>query len=79
MSNATLVIKDNEGFCNDIWQYENYFTEEQWKEILEGFADIVLEAKQVLEEMETPDFLDDKLYQLGDVANMLLSLEVKGE
>lgn len=76
-ANATLVIHNERAFVDDIWQYENEFTVEEWREVIEGFASIVSEAREVLEEMETENFMDDKLYQLGDVANFFNSIAIK--
>jgi len=83
MANATLTITNNAKFSDDIWQYDAEFTTEQWKETIDGFVDIISEAKELLEEiqeeecMEDYDFGDDKLYQLGDIINMLSSIDVK--
>ena len=75
MKNATLIINNGEEFSDDIWQYKAKFTEYQWKEAFEEFARIVQDAYDYLIEDEM--YPDDKLYQVGDVANMLRSIEVK--
>ena len=75
--NATLIINNEKEFCNDIWQYKNNFTIEQWKEILCIFSEIVSETKECLEYLNLDDFGDDKLYQLGDIINFFNSIDIK--
>ncbi len=83
MANANLVITNNVGFSEDIWQYDAEFTTEQWKGTIKEFVEIIAEAKEILEDaqeekfMENYDFGDDKLYQLGDIINMLSSINVR--
>ena len=83
IKNTAQTITNNAKFSDDIWQYDAEFTTEQWKETIDGFVDIISEAKELLEEiqeeecMEDYDFGDDKLYQLGDIINMLSSIDVK--
>ena len=75
MGNATLVINNSKEFCDDIWQYKNDFSEEQWKAAFKEFASIIQDAYDYLNKDD--EYPDDKLYQVGDVANMLSSIEVK--
>ena len=79
MESAILVINDEKKFCYDIWQYKNTFTEEEWKSTIRNFADIIQDAyKYLSEEREKGDvYPDDKLYQVGDVANMLYSIGLR--
>lgn len=82
--NATLVVTNSEQFCNDIWQYENEdFKIKEWKASIKGFAEVVQAAYDFLdqelydEDGNEMEFGDDVLYQLGDVANMLRSIDIK--
>jgi len=82
--NATLVVTNSTQFCNDIWQYENEdFKIKEWKASIKGFAEVVQAAYDFLdqelydEDGNEMEFDDDVLYQLGDVANMLRSIDVK--
>ena len=34
-----LIINNSEKFANNIWQYNADFTETQWKESIDNFAD----------------------------------------
>ena len=80
MANATLIIDDSKGFVIDIWQYQNEFTQEQWESVIDNFIDIVSDAKDLLErlaeEEKQSEFLDDRLYQLGDVVNFFCSIGI---
>ena len=76
--NATLIITNGERFSEDIWQDADSFTEEQWKEAFEDFARVIQDAYDYLDEEHHEDMYPaDRLYQLGDVANMLRSIEVQ--
>ena len=79
--NAKLVIKNNNGFSNDIWQTDSCFTTDEWKEAIENFSDVVHHAREVLGEVELEDFAQDEVYVLGDVANFFdsIDVELKGE
>ena len=83
MKNATLVINDETEFCEDIWQYRNSFTEEQWNELIKGFANTLNNAYRFINQElydENGDevyFPDDELYVVGDIINMLLAIDVK--
>ena len=74
-ANATLVVNNAKKFSDDIWQYDADFTEEQWKEAIENFADNLQDIYNWLTCNEDFD-MDDKLYILGDVINMLNSIDV---
>ena len=83
MSNATLVVNNNKGFVEDIWQCESEFTRNQWKEVIDGFADILSRIYDILEDediaeraFEQYDFTDSELYELGDTINMLKNIDV---
>lgn len=73
--NGTLIINNAEEFCNNIWQYKNVFTEEQWKEIINSFASNLQDIYNWLTCNEEFD-MEDKLYVLGDTINMLNSIDV---
>lgn len=81
--NATLVISNEEDFCNDIWQYRNNFTEEQWSETIKGFAGTLNNAYRFInQELYNKNgdevcFPDDELYVIGDIINMLLAIDIK--
>ena len=73
--NAILSIRNNKEFMNDIWQMKGSgFTQEQWEITIKSFSD-TLKALY--------DFVDDglppgiDLYILGDVINMLDSIDVE--
>lgn len=76
MKNGTLVVNNSEKLSNDIWQCNNDFTEEQWKEAINSFADNLQDIYNWLNDNEDFD-MDDKLYILGDVINMLGSIDVE--
>lgn len=91
MANATLVINDSEKFMDDIWQYEGDFSKSDWKGSIEEWSKILNELYEIIstedfyyfitklskEIPEIEDFGDDKLYQLGDLINMLNSIDVE--
>lgn len=91
MANATLVINDSEKFMDDIWQYEGDFNKSDWEGSIEEWSEILSELYEIIgtedfcnfitklskEIPEIEDFGDDKLYQLGDLINMLNSIDVK--
>ena len=85
MKNATLVIRNSEKFADDIWQCEEDFSRSQWKEALSTFVDALNEAYEFLDqELYDEDgtetvFGADKLYIIGDVINMLSSINVSVE
>lgn len=82
MKNAELTINNGAKFSDDIWQYEAEFTEKQWRETIEEFADVLQDAYDFLDqELYDEDgndvtYPDDMLYQIGDVINMLRSIDV---
>lgn len=76
MKNATLIVNNSEKFSDDIWQYKSDFTETQWKESIDNFADNLQDIYNWLTCNEEFD-MDDKLYILGDVINMLNSIDVR--
>lgn len=76
MKNATLIVNNSEKLSNDIWQCNNDFTEKQWKDAINSFADNLQDIYNWLNENEDFD-MDNKLYILGDVINMLNSIDVK--
>lgn len=76
--NGTLIINDSEKFSNDIWQSEDNFTEEEWKEAIDSFASNLQDIYDWICENEDCGFdMPDRLYVLGDVINMLNSIDVK--
>ena len=78
MSGATLVINDHEKFCENIWQYKVKWTEEKWKEVIENFAENLQDAYHYLDQDRGDDtFPDNQLYIVGDIINMLCSIDVK--
>jgi len=76
MKNGTLIINDSEKLSNDIWQCDYDFTEDQWQDAVENFAENLQDIYDWLTCNEDFD-MDDKLYILGDVINMLNSIDVK--
>ena len=76
MKNATLIINNSEKFADDIWQYDADFTEKQWKEAIDSFASNLQDIYDWICNNEEFN-MDDKLYILGDVINMLSSIDVK--
>ena len=80
MKSATLVIYDGKRFAKDIWQADGDFTKEQWKQTIRGFADVLEDVYDYLDQDRGDDtYPDDKLYIVGDIMNMLLSIDVKKE
>lgn len=79
--NATLVINDGNGFESDIWQDNSHFNQEDWKSAIEGMNDVLKEIyKETDHNPEKPVWEvipDDKLYILGDVINMLSSIDIE--
>lgn len=74
--NGTLIVNDSEKFSNDIWQNEDNFTEEEWKEAIDSFASNLQDIYDWIDENDDFD-MPDRLYVLGDVINMLNSIDVK--
>ena len=78
MKNAYLVIQHGEQFANDIWQDDDDFSENDWKEAVTCFADTLqsiydwLNEEEAIEEVDLP--FDP--YVLGDTINMLRSIGV---
>lgn len=90
MANATLVINDSENFCEDIWQYENDFKTKEWNEVKEEWIRILKLLYKIVGSESFDCFMemfskakpslyfgDTELYQLGDLINMLNSIDVK--
>jgi len=78
MKNGTLIVHNSEKFSDDIWQSKNDFTEEEWKEAIDSFASNLQDIYNWLTCNEEFN-MDDKLYILGDVINMLNSIDVKAK
>ena len=82
MKNAELTINNGAKFSDDIWQYEAEFTEKQWRETIEEFANVLQDAYGFLDQELYDEngndvtYPDDMLYQIGDVINMLRSIDV---
>lgn len=75
---GTLIINNSEKFSNDIWQTDDDFTEKEWKEAINSFVDNLQDIYNWLCDNDDCGFdMIDKLYILGDVINMLNSIEVK--
>lgn len=79
MKNATLIINNPEGFADDIWQYKNDWVESTWQIAIECLADNAQEIYDFLCETEEFGAGCTELYMLGDLINMLRSIEVKKE
>ena len=75
--NATLVIRDTNKFEDDIWQTDiDDFSAGDWKNAISNLAD---NAESIYNWIDTldeypPDF---DPYILGDVINLLRSIDVK--
>lgn len=76
--NATLVIKDNKKFENDIWQTcENWEGNAKWNECIKYQSNILQKLYNQL--LQTEDYCDgcEELYVLGDVINILNNIDVE--
>jgi len=76
MKNATLIINNSEKFSDDIWQSEDNFTVEEWKETIDSFASNLQDIYDWIDGNDDFD-MPDRLYVLGDVINMLNSINVR--
>lgn len=79
MKNATLVIYDSEKFVDDIWQYTRDFNEQEWKSSIESMADNLNKIYKYMLTTEEHGAGSCELYMLGDVINMLKSIDVRKE
>lgn len=83
MKNATLVINNPEGFADDIWQYDDPadWDEKTWGESIESLTENAQMIYEYLYDTEIDDddcpITDSEIYILGDLINMLRSIEVK--
>ena len=73
-TNGTLIINNSKKFANDIWQADSHFTEEEWGKAINYFA---RNLQDIYDWLDNEDFdMQDKLYILGDVINMLNSIDI---
>lgn len=91
MANATLVINNSKKFMDDIWQYKGNFNKSNWESSIENWSELLNELYEIINTEDFDNFItelserysdieyfgDDKLYQLGDLINMLDSINVK--
>ena len=78
MKNAKLVINNPQGFANDIWQYNVPDADFKWSDAIKGFADTLQDIYDFFCTEEGDGIIDDgHKYVLGDVINMLYSIDVK--
>lgn len=90
MKNATLVINNSKKFSDDIWQYENNFSETKWNVAKQSWIEILETLYRIIDTESFSDFMelftksredlcfgDAELYQLGDIINMLSSIDIK--
>ena len=76
--NAYLSIRNSRKFESDIWQYgvgdAPNFNEGQWKSVINNFAETLQSIYNDISDGKEVDESD--LYVLGDVVNMLFSIDV---
>lgn len=78
MKNATLLIRNNAGLEQDIWQEgNNDFTSDQWQEAIDNFAD-TLQKIYYAGDYQL-DIEDADLYILGDTINLLRAIDIQVE
>lgn len=76
MRNATLVIHNGKEFENDIWQTNDNFNQIQWAVAVGDMAVILQSIYDKINECDNGLVTDAELYVLGDVINMLDSIDV---
>lgn len=76
--NGTLIVNNARELANDVWQDRADFTESEWKAAVDNFASNLQDIYDWLCENEDCGFdMPDKLYILGDVINLLKSVDVR--
>lgn len=78
MKNAELIIKNNDGLSNDIWNCKSDFNKKEWelaiKNFVENLESIYEDAYSINE--NCIELEDDRLYILGDTINFLKSFSI---
>lgn len=84
--NAVLLIKNKDGFEDDIWQTSgDNFELNEWKTAINNFADNAQSIYDWIDNLENKGLItvgsEFELYVLGDLINMLRSInvEIEGE
>ena len=78
VKNGTLIVNNSNGLSNDIWQTSDDFTDKEWKEAIDSFSSNLQDIYDWICDNEDCGFdMPDRLYVLGDVINMLNSIDVK--
>jgi len=78
--NAVLLIKNRDGFEDDIWQISgDNFELNEWKTAINNFADNAQSIYDWIDNLETTVGSEFDLYVLGDLINMLRSIDVEIE
>jgi len=78
--NAVLLIKDRDGFEDDIWQISgDNFELNEWKTAINNFADNAQNIYDWIDDLEITIGSEFDLYVLGDLINMLRSIDVEIE
>ncbi len=78
--NAVLLIKNRDGFEDDIWQISgDNFELNEWETAINNFADNAQSIYDWIDNLETTVGSEFDLYVLGDLINMLRSIDVEIE
>lgn len=78
--NAVLLIKNRDGFEDDIWQISgDNFELNEWKTAINNFADNAQSIYDWINNLEMIVESKFDLYVLGDLINMLRSIDVEIE
>lgn len=75
ITNGTLIINNSKKFTYDIFQQECDFTEKEWEELIKYYVEVLGDVYSWFEEHYGESEFD--LYTLGDIINMLDSIDVK--
>lgn len=76
MKNGTLLINHNAKFQEDIWQTNEDWEMVDWNKSIRYQADVLQNLYDELSETEEYSGGCEELYVLGDVINMLNSIDV---
>ena len=79
--NAILLIKNSDGFEDDIWDLSgDNFSPNEWKSAIENFTDnaqIIYDWIGTIDNDDVIGGVGFDLYVLGDLINMLRSIDVE--
>ena len=79
--NAVLLIKNSDGFEDDIWQISgDNFRPNEWVTAIKNFADNAQIIYDWIDDLDNDDDVGGvgfDLYVLGDLINMLRSIDVE--